>query len=98
MEKGRLAMTLDPNTEEGRKALKENFDAMVDKIRETSSCPEEFSDMVDQILGDHKHSMAMEREAFQRLEMEEQYQKDVDEDVLSFCEERIRKDRENDER
>src|ERR1035437_921594 len=45
MEKGRYSMTLDPNTEEGKKALRENFDEMVNKIRENSSCPEEFSDM-----------------------------------------------------
>lgn len=68
LEKGRHAMTLDPTTEEGKKALKDSFDAMVDKIREISSCPEEFNDMVNEILWDHKYGMIMEREALQRLE------------------------------
>ena len=67
MEKGRYAMTLDPNTEEGRKALKDNFDEMVNKIREIASCPEEFSDMVNEILGDHQHGMVMEREALSNI-------------------------------
>jgi len=57
--KGRYAMTLDPTTEEGRKALKENFDEMVDKIREISSCPEEFADMVNssEILSNHQYNV-----------------------------------------